>query len=266
MLLAVDDGSLVAVVLSKEISCTEPVPMMIQNTCTCRKAPQHVQRLLQTPENPILNTTSKFKSRRVHGQGGRRSQLQAMLASAGILTPAMAEAALNWTSEVKGCTSEPYRVIAMFMVTVPLEEELTGGTLGDPVTSAAVTGECALLELMGAWATAAETGAIADGVGAFAAPVELLMILIQAREESASVGPAQSPLRGGWHIAQGMQLVLGGLGSLRRMTAPSPILLQISARRCHWGVTLISQASVALSARIIARVELVLLFFFSAFG
>ena len=38
VLWAVDDGSLVAVVLSKEISCTEPVPMMIQNTCTHRKA------------------------------------------------------------------------------------------------------------------------------------------------------------------------------------------------------------------------------------
>ena len=107
----------------------------------------------------------------------------------------MADAALNWTSEVKGCTSEPYSVIAMFMVTVPLVDELTGGTLGEPVTSAAVTGDSAWLELMGAWATAAETGAVADGVGAFAAPVELLMILIQAQEESAPVGPTQTPLR-----------------------------------------------------------------------
>lgn len=49
-------------------------------------------------------------------------------------TPANADAAANCFSEVKGCMEEPKRVIAMFIVTVPLLEEVTGGTVGELVT------------------------------------------------------------------------------------------------------------------------------------
>lgn len=90
------------------------------------------------------------------GQGAERSGICARL------TPARAEAAANCLSEVKGCTLDPYSVIAMFMVTVPLAEDVTGGTPGDCVTCWAETGP--LTGLMGAeaWGTGAGVAVAAD--------------------------------------------------------------------------------------------------------
>ena len=56
------------------------------------------------------------------------------------LTPASAEAAANCLSEVNGCRLEPYKVMAIFIVTVPLLEDVTGGTDGEFVTCWAETG------------------------------------------------------------------------------------------------------------------------------
>lgn len=53
--------------------------------------------------------------------------------SAKKLTPAMAEAVWNCTSGVNGWMSEPYSVIPMFIVTVPLLAEATGGVSVAPL-------------------------------------------------------------------------------------------------------------------------------------